>query len=106
VKNILPVKLLELEIGVIKLSDINIFFRKIKYKRMNRDCKSTHAYNKRIKQLIKVSTTEHGPITFWNAQTTHNKNEFSLVLIKASCLQIIAMHATTIANFLPSTTLC
>jgi len=80
------VKFLELEIGVIKLSDMNIFFRKIKDKRMNRDCKSTYGYNKRIKQLIKVSTTEHGPITFWNAQTTHKKNEFSLVLIKASSL--------------------
>lgn len=85
-KDILHVKFLGLEIGVIKLSDMNIFFRKIKDKRMNRDCKSTHGYNKRIKQLIKVSTTEHGPITFWNAQTTHNKNECSLVPITASSL--------------------
>jgi hypothetical protein len=65
---------------------MKIFFTKIKDKRMNRDCKSAHGYNKRIKQLIKVSTTEHRPITFWNVQTTHNKNEFSLVLITASSL--------------------
>jgi len=86
VKDILLMKFLGLEIGVIKLSDMNIFFRKIKDKRMSRDCKSTHGYNKRIKQFIKVSTTEHGPITFWNAQTTDNKNERSLVLITASSL--------------------
>jgi hypothetical protein len=36
VKDILHVKFLELEIGVIKLSDMN-FFRKIKDKRMNRE---------------------------------------------------------------------
>ncbi len=85
-KDILHVKFLGLQIGVIKVSDMNIFFRKIKDKRMNRDCKGTHGYNKGIKQLIKVSTIEHGPITFWNAQTTDNKKECSLVLITASSL--------------------
>jgi hypothetical protein len=104
VKDILHVKFLKLEIGVIKFSDMNIFFRKIKDKKMNRDCKSTHGYNKRIKQLIKVSTTEYGPITFWNAQTTHNKNECSLVLITASSLTNYSYACN--CYFLPSQTLC